>query len=192
MAGISRRRWSASRLALKRTSLALLSSEHLFLRDGQPARSGISRVNQLRFWKKRTAKTTTITSTAISTQFVSVTPPASCFDCGSWRELTADKSPAAGELWSLEKRGGAFPSRWDNAFYAPPACAKLSPCHAGVLQHGYAHAIAQHYRFVRVPCTPQRYRDGSLDGTRILGCDEDVKLVLARAYDVPFVIWCSH
>jgi len=33
------------------------------------------------------------------------------------------------------KRGGAFPSRWDSAFYAPPACAKLSPCHAGVLQH---------------------------------------------------------
>ena len=30
--------------------------------------------DQLRFWKKRTAKTTTITSTAISTQFVSVTP----------------------------------------------------------------------------------------------------------------------
>ena len=34
----------------------------------------ISRTNQLRFWKKRTAKTTTIASTAISTQFVSVTP----------------------------------------------------------------------------------------------------------------------
>jgi hypothetical protein len=34
----------------------------------------LSRINQLRFWKKRTAKTTTITSTATSTQFVSVTP----------------------------------------------------------------------------------------------------------------------
>jgi len=72
---------------MNRSSIYFPNTLSIFRRDSlfiAHLASAISCINQLRFWKKRTAKTTTITSTAISTQLVSVTPrpPTSIADYG--------------------------------------------------------------------------------------------------------------
>src|SRR6266581_8695826 len=43
-------------------------------------------------------------------------------------ERMQEKSPVAGELWSLEKGGRSFSFTLGGTFYAPLSCAKTHPC----------------------------------------------------------------